>query len=173
MAVEKTVWVEDVIIFVGVLLDGRWLLICLPLEKQEKALRLLKDIADRKKATIKQIQTLTGYLNFLTKAIPVGQTFTRRMYSRCAQMEVTKSGKRLKQHHHVTLDNKFKFDCNVWRVFLEHYRNAAVCRPMIDFGCNFSTTRQLNFATDASKNESGFGEFSIITGCVVSGNQDS
>ena len=72
MAVEKTVWVEDVIIFVGVLLDGRWLLICLPLEKQEKALRLLKDIADHKKATIKQIQTLTGYLNFLTKAILVG-----------------------------------------------------------------------------------------------------
>ena len=33
-----------------------------------------------------------------------------------------------------------------------------MCRPMIDFGHNFSTARQLNFATDASKNESlGFG----------------
>ena len=69
-------------------------------------------------------------------------------------MEKGKNGKKLKAHHHVLLDSEFKFDCNVWRLFLTHFRDSGVCRPMIDIK-NTNTTftvQQLNFAFDASKN---------------------
>ena len=76
IAVEKTVWGDTQIIFLGILLDGEKLCLAIPLEKQQKELCLLNDILDHKKATIKQLQVLTGYLNFLTKAIFAGRTFT-------------------------------------------------------------------------------------------------
>ena len=115
VALEKTEWATDscIIVFLGILLYGRRLLISIPLEKQEKALKLLNNFMDCKKATIKQAQALTGYLNFLTKAIPAGRTFMRCMYAKCASFEVGKNGRRLKQHHHVAIDREFKFDCNV------------------------------------------------------------
>ena len=134
VAIEKTEWAkpDSLIIFLGILLDGKNLCLAIPLEKQEKALRLLNDLNDRKKATIKQLQVLTSYLNFLAKAIVAGRTFTRHIYAKCAQLEKGKNGRRLKPYHHVALDSEFKFDCSIWRVFLSNYRNQAVCRPMID-----------------------------------------
>ena len=154
MVIEKTEWSSVLVVFLGILLDGAHLTLSIPLEKQEKVLRLLNSIKDQKKATIKQLQTLTGYLNFLFRAFFAGRTFTRRMYSKCVSMEKGKNGKKLKGHHHMLLDSEFKFDCNVWRLFLKHFRDSVVCRPMIDIK-NTSTTftvQQLNFASDASKN---------------------
>ena len=104
------------------------LVLGIPLEKQEKALRLLNDILSKKKVTIKQLQVLTGYLNFLTKAIFAGRTFTRRMYAKCCLYEKgPKDNKILKLHHHVKLDQEFKFDCEIWRTFLQNHREVAVC----------------------------------------------
>ena len=155
VAEEKTEWATTLI---GILLNGKRLTLSIPLKKQEKALRLLNDIIDRKKATIKQIQVLTGYLNFLTKAIFPGRTFTRRMYVKCAAYEVNKTTrKKLKQHHHITLDNEFRFDCQIWSTFLHHYSDAAVCRPMVDLNESL-TADQLQFYSDASAAKTlGFG----------------
>ena len=72
VAADKTEWATTLIVFLGILLDGTRLVLCIPLEKQEKALKLLNNLQGRKKATIKQLQTLTGYLNFLTRAIHPG-----------------------------------------------------------------------------------------------------
>ena len=115
-------------------------------------------MADLRKTTIKQIQVLTGFLNFLTKAIHAGHTFTRHMYAKCAQMEIGKNNKKLKAHHHVLLDSEFRFDCNVWKLFLTHYQDLAVCRPMIDWNKSEINATQLTFSSDTSKNtELGFG----------------
>ena len=157
VASEKTEWASTLIVFLGILLNGKTLHLSLPLEKQEKALRLLNDISGKRKATIHELQVLTGYLNFLTKAIFAGRTFTRRMYAKCVSWEHNK-GKLLKPHHHVSLDNEFKFDCQIWQVFLHNYRNQAVCRPMIDLDYQTYTTQQLCFYSDASANPRlGFG----------------
>ena len=144
IALEKTKWGSTAIVFLGILLDGHYLLLSLPLEKQQKALRLLNDISGKKKATVKQLQVLTGYLNFLTRAIFVRRTFNRRIYAKYSNRD-----RKLKQHHHVRLDSKFKFDCQVWSMFLSNHRNAAVCRPMIDLD-SLQTADQLRFFTDAS-----------------------
>ena len=151
MALEKTEWADTVIVFLGILLDGANLLLSIPIEKRDKALKLLNEFSDKKKATIKQLQVLTGYLNFLTKAIFVGRTFTRRMY---AKASVYQKGRKLKQHHHVWLDLEFKFDCEVWCFFCD----ISLCRPMIDLDKAQKTTIELNFSSDASANvKLGFG----------------
>ena len=126
VALEKTEWADTLIIFLGILIDRLNHSLSIPLEKQIKALNLLNDMCDRRKTTVKQLQVLTGYLNFLTKAIFAGRTFIRCMYAKysgCAH---------LKPYHHMHLDSEFKFDCEMWRIFLTHYRNQAVCRPMVD-----------------------------------------
>ena len=152
VALEKMEWATTLIVFLDILLDEKRLLLSIPLEKQEKALKLLNDITGKKKMTVKQLQVLTGYLNFLTKAIHSGRTFTRRMYAKYTGLD-----KKLKQHHHVAIDREFRFDCEIWRVFLVNCREAAVCRPML--GLNImETSEQLDFSSDASGGEFlGFG----------------
>ena len=126
---EKTEWGSTMVIFLGILLNCEAMTLCIPIEKRDNALKLLNDLTGKKKATVKQLQVLTGYLNFLTKAIFPGRAFTRRIYAKYSQIE---QGKVLKQHHHMRLDAEFRNDCEIWRIFLTHYEDNAVCRPMVD-----------------------------------------
>ena len=121
--------------------------------RRDKALALLKDLTGRKKITIKHLQVLSGYLNFLSRAMHAGRTFTRRIYSKFASLTQGK----LKPHHHVKIDNELRFDCEVWRIFLENYRDIAVCRPMLD--CEeMIVAEDLMFYSDAIANKRlGFG----------------
>ena len=109
VAVEKTEWATEIIVFLGILLNGRALTLSIPLDKQEKTLKLLNNFTGKKRATVRDLQVLTGYLNFLTKAIIPGRTFNRRMYSKYSKIEEVKlkNGKSLKPYHHVSLDSEF------------------------------------------------------------------
>ena len=153
VAIEKTEWSMTLIIYLGILLNGTTYTMSIPLNKQEKALKLLNDLTGKKKATVKDLQILTGYLNFLTKAIVSGRTFTRRMYAKYSQIQniKLKNGKGLKLYHHVKLDQEFHFDCEIWHIFLHNSRNKVVCHPMIDLSVTRTAT-QLMFYSDASAN---------------------
>ena len=106
-------------VFLGILLDGVSMSPALPIDKRDKALNMLNYFIDKRKVTVKHLQTLTGYLNFLTKVIHLGRVFTRCMYSKYSEITQDKSGK-FKQYHHVSIDKEFKFDCAVWHEFLLH-----------------------------------------------------
>ena len=155
VAIEKTEWGDTMAIFLGIMLNGRTMTLSIPLAKQEKALKLLNDLAGKKRATVKQLQVLTGYLKFLTKAIVPGRTFTRCMYKKYSNLQGKrlKNGRKLKDYHQVKLDNEFKFNCEIWRTFLTHSQDIAVCRPMIDLGLT-KTAQDLFFYSDASANQS-------------------
>ena len=146
VAEEKTQWADTIIIFLGILLDGSKLILSIPLEKQQKALRLLNELTGKRKITVKQLQVLCGYLNFLSKAIFSGRTFTRRIYAKYSSMS-----NKLKQHHHITIDSELRFDCEIWRFFLENFQNKSVRRPMVDLR-KLQSADQINFTSDASKN---------------------
>ena len=109
----------------------------------------LKLILSKKKATIKQIQSLTGLLNFLNRAIVPGRAFTRRMYNKLKLTD--KKGRKLKQHHHVYLDKQFREDCTIWLQFLDecHSKQRILYRPFMDLD-RFTTSENLDFYTDAS-----------------------
>ena len=130
-------------------------------------------MVDRKKAMIKQVQVLTGYLNFLTRAIFLGRTFTRRMYTKCAQMEEGKNQKKLRPHHHVKVDEEFKFDCQVWITFLTYFCDNAVCCPMVDLDKRTLHVDVLHLTSGASTNTNlGFGTM-WNSGCLQSRSLDT
>ena len=152
VAFKKTEWASTMLVFLGILLNGQSLTLSIPVEKQQKALKFLHEITSKKRVTIKQLQTLTGYLNFLTKAIVPGRTFTCRMYAKYTNIKGAMTNKgRPKQYYHILLDSEFRLDCEIWKTFLEHYSDLSLCRPMIDLDTQV-TAKQLKLYSDASKN---------------------
>ena len=111
---RKTVWATIRIVFLGILLDGHFHILALPEEKITKAVYLLKLVLSKKKAMVKQIQKLTGLLNFLPCAIYPGRAFTRWMYAKIAGVTEKNS---LKPLHHISLDTEFRQDCYTWLSF--------------------------------------------------------
>ena len=85
VALEKTNWASSTIVFLGILMEGDTLTLSIPNEKRVRATHLLSKLKDSNKATVKQLQSLTGFLNFLNKAIFPGRAFTRRMYSKYSE----------------------------------------------------------------------------------------
>ena len=160
IAQEKTVWVTSEITFLGIVMDSRNWVLSIPDNKRTRALNLLR-MADKKKATVEEIQKLAGFLNFLGRAIFPGRAFTRRMYSKFSG--IIDGKKALKKYHHVKLNREFKQDCNVWIDFLggndssEQIR-SVMKRPFVDLCKEIDEKEVLNFYTDTSGNfELGFG----------------
>ena len=72
VALDKTFVAAEVVEFLGVLLDGRRLMICIPQDKVNKAFHLMSKVVFHKKIKVKTLQQLTGTLNFLSCAIVLG-----------------------------------------------------------------------------------------------------
>ena len=161
VSMEKTEWASNRIIFLGVLMDGHHRCLGIPQEKIVKARNAVQLIVGKrnKKATIKELQSLTGMLNFLNKAIIPGRAFTRRMYAKIPKIAYDKNhtDSKLKTYHHVKLDKEFLGDCTVWLQFLQSCTPRQICRPFLDLNI-LETSEELNFYTDAScAVEKGFG----------------
>ena len=73
MALDKTEFAATSMVFLGILIDSRVKVLAVPEEKKVKTLNVLLHIISKKKATVHQLQSLAGSLNFLCKAIhPAG-----------------------------------------------------------------------------------------------------
>ena len=86
VALNKTEWATTRLVFLGILLDCRFMKLAVPQEKRIKAIKMLENMLDAKKVKVGKLQTLCGYLNFLNKAIYPGRAFTRRMYAKFSDM---------------------------------------------------------------------------------------
>ena len=157
---EKSEWPTQLIIFLGILLDGKHLVLSIPEEKRVKALQALSYVMNKKKVTIKDLQRLTGILNFLGRAIFAGRAFTRRMYTKCSGLRQSKQGTELKDYHHVKVDQELKSNCQVWITFLTTDNDKLrLCRPFVDMSI-FETSDTLSFYLDASRAvDLGFGAY--------------
>ena len=140
VSLEKTEWATSHMIFLGILLNGVDMRLGIPEEKRDKALRQIQWILGKNSATIKEIQSLTGFLNFLGKAIVPGRTFTRRMYTKLKQTD--NEGRPLKSFHHVKISQEFKKDCTIWQTFLNNHKLNVLCRPFLDVSV-FTTSEEL------------------------------
>ena len=161
VSLEKTEWATLRMEFLGMLIDGEHKLVIVPQDKQSKAIKMLQFFSEKKKATVKKLQRLAGFLNFLTKAIVLGRTFLRCMYAKFAPLlkgkPLTVGHKKLHDYHHVEVDKEFQNDCKIWLFFLQE--NDTVCRPFVDFS-KIVVARKLHFASDASRNPHlGFGTY--------------
>ena len=117
MAMDKTEFATQETVFLGILLNLRLWVLALPEDKVRKALNMLIYAIEKKKLTVKSIQSLAGTLNFLNKAIVPGYTFTRRMYNQIDYMALDKNRGKLIQHHHVNLSSEFMNNCRMWICF--------------------------------------------------------
>ena len=155
VAEDKTEWASTIVTFLGLMLNGWTFTLMVPDEKKWKVINILSKFYNAKKVTIKDIQILTGVLNFLNKAIVPGRVFTRRFYNKLQTKMTNGSGKQLKQFHHVNIDKEMKNDCETWLTFLTNQK--AVNRPFVDFDLEI-TGEDVGFFTDSSRNpDLGFG----------------
>ena len=143
MSLEKTVWSTDRIIFLGLLIDLRTGTVCIPQEKVMVATSSIERMVKKGKTTLRELQQLCGYLNFLCKAVIPGRVFTRRLYS------IVENSER-KPHHHIDLTREHKLDLKLWLEFLEsqHLYNTK----FFDFENTVKFETKF-FCTDASRNE--------------------
>ena len=73
VAEEKTEGPTVCITFLGMLLNGQRLTLMIPDDKKHRTINILQRAAEKKKLMIREIQELTGILNFLNKAICSGK----------------------------------------------------------------------------------------------------
>ena len=112
---EKTEWGSPIMIFLGMLLNGRMMVISILHDKVRKVMSYLTYAIHKRKVTIKFIQQLMGILNFLNRAIVPRRAFTRGMYDKLKLRD--SKGEPLKQFHHTFLSSDFIQDCYVWKAF--------------------------------------------------------
>ena len=145
ISMEKTFWGDTKIIFLGFLLDTVKQVIGIPQHKITKGINMLSFVLNKRsgKMTIKELQHICGFLNFLGRAVVPGRAFTRRLYSQFT------NNMHLLPHHHIRITGEMRSDLTTWLLFLRN--PASYSRPFVDF----SITRQaidIDFYTDASKN---------------------
>ena len=142
-SVDKTYWASTKLVFLGLLIDVILGLVCVPVEKVERARCLILEMLSRKKRKVKlvEIQKLAGYLNFLCRAVLPGRAFTRRLYFAAKGL--------IKPHHHTKLKRPIVEDLKMWLKFLNH--GSVYCRSFLDFGETVNAHR-INFYTDATRN---------------------
>ena len=141
VAMEKTYWGSTLMTFLGFLIDTVGKCISVPVDKVGRALQLLQEILDGKKSktTIKQLQKLCGFLNFLCHCVVPGQAFTRRLY--------TKFSPKMKPNYHLRVTRDMKQDLRLWKEFL--LQPLVYARPFLDFSQILSAV-DLDLFTDAS-----------------------
>ena len=107
------------------LLDGIKCIITIPEDKRRRAQNMIDLLLSKRKANVKELEKLAGFLNFLNKAIVPGRAFTRRMYAKFTTVKG-----RLKAHHHIMLDKEFKEDCKVWKTFFRRRNGKFHLMPI-------------------------------------------
>ena len=86
IAFDKTEWASLQVIFLRILLDGQNMLMIVPEEKRIRAVEMIQLLLNKKKAQVKDLQSLCGFLNFLNRAVIPGRAFTRRMYAKFSRV---------------------------------------------------------------------------------------
>ena len=90
----------------------------LPPDKCEKALGLLTEMRHRRKVSLKQLQALTGTLDFATRTIPMGRSFLQHL------IDLTVAVAR--PHHHIRLSAEARRDIAAWTLFLQHFNGSLM-----------------------------------------------
>ena len=143
IAPEKTVGPSQVLSFAGIELDSCRMEARLPNDKVEKCKSLLSSFLRRKKATLNEIQTLTGLLNFACLVVRPGRAFLRRLIDLTIGIKAA--------DHKIRLTKAVKADLKVWLSFLTEHNCKSFFLPDV-----WANSAKLNLYTDAA-GSLGFG----------------
>ena len=88
-----------------------------PQVKVQALTRQVQLLLGRPKASLVQIQSLVGSLNFVCKAVAPGRAFLRRLIALTVGLK--------QPHHKVRLSQGAKLDLVMWLSFLQHYNGLT------------------------------------------------
>ncbi len=111
-ALDKAVFPQEVITWLGIEIDTIAMVIRVPPEKLRELLELLVDWSDKTRVTRKDLEKLIGKLAFAAKAVRAGRLF----YSRLIH-----AMKKMKKVGTYTLDEQARKDIMWWCHFLPSY----------------------------------------------------
>ena len=140
-------------IFLGMLLDSRRQIICIPMDKLIKATSWVNYFLNEgnMKATLHEFQKLCGILNFLCRCIVPGRAFLRRLYAPSIVR-----GRSLKTHHHIKITEENRLDLMAWKHFLTS--PDSYYRPFMEMVS--LNAKDIDMYSDALGNYSlGFGAY--------------
>ena len=143
IAPEKTIGPSQILSFAGIELDSCLMEARLPLDKVEKCTDIISDFLKRKKVTLREVQSLTGLLNFACSVIVPGRAFLRRLIDLTIGLR--------SPHFYIRLTQSVKDDLKVWLTFLSQYNCKSFFLPDV-----WNNSDKLSFYTDAA-GSLGFG----------------
>lgn len=114
----KSVGPTNNLVFLGFEIDTVAMMVRVPVQKRVELVSLLQKFIDRKSITLKQLQSLLGKLNFVTKAIAPGRAFVRRMHNATIGI--------INPHHFIRLKQEMKDDMHLWLNFFLQDFNGKV-----------------------------------------------
>ena len=141
ISAKKTFWATAKLTFLGFLLDGENHLVLIPIEKLEKGNELIDELLNprKKKVTLRHLQQLCGFFNFLCRCVVPGGAFTRQMYAPIKN--------KLKPHHHLRITNELHMDLRMWKEFLAY--PGVFSHSFSDFSVEKKAT-EIDLYTDAA-----------------------
>ena len=113
LAPGETIGPSQVLEFWGIEQDSNTMEARLPKDKVEKVRQELNTWLNRKSATLQELQSLIGLLNFACKVVPPGRPFLQRM------ILLTLGVKQF--HHHNKLNAGFREDVKMWQKFIDNW----------------------------------------------------
>ena len=109
LAEEKTEGPSQILVFLGIELDTRDMVVRIPMQKIAEVIEKIERTLGSKSVKLKEMQSLLGSLNFCCRAIPIGRPFCRRLINATCGVN--------RPHHHVRLNNGIKGDLKLWPEF--------------------------------------------------------
>ncbi|XP_068761877.1 uncharacterized protein [Montipora capricornis] len=131
--------------FMGILLDSTTMEARLPLDKLIRAKQALQQWLHRKSATLKELQSLIGTLQFACRVVAPGRAFLQRIIS--LTKGITNS------RWHIKLNGEFRKDISMWLTFLTHWNGVSLF-----LGGDVLSSPDLQLFTDASGSH-GYGGY--------------
>ena len=137
IAPEKTCGPATTLCFAGIELDSVLFKAQLPLDKITKCTSLISDFLNRQKVTLKEVQSLTGLLNFACSVVLPGRPFLRRLIDLTIGIHSA--------HHFIRVSKEVKEDLKVWQEFLSQFNGKSFFLED-----DWSSSSKLHLFTDAS-----------------------
>ena len=123
--------------FLGIILDSQKMEARLSPDKLNRLSIELDAWHLKKSATLQELQSLIGTLNFACKVIPPGRAFLQRIINLTRGVP--------KPHHHIRLTNGFRVDVKMWKIFLKDWNGTSLfLNPC------WENSAELSLYTDAS-----------------------
>ena len=147
LADDKKVGPVTSLTFLGLQIDTINMQVRVPQPKRDELEQLLISLSEKKKVTLRELQSLLGSLSFLSRAVSPGRAFIRRLYDATAGIT--------KPHHHIRVTTEMRDDMNMWLTFLRTFDGNAYFPDSV-----WSSNDTLEFFTDSAAAESlGCGAF--------------